>query len=246
MTVINSVSNEKFKSWSQLGSAKGIKKNNEFMLMGEKLIHEFLKNPSLPIKAEILREGLTPLTKERNRIFQLSQDLFKELDVLGTHFNLLVLELPEPQKFQALLPAKSLQLIAPLGDPANLGSLIRSAVGFGVHSVVLTKESAHPFHPKAVKASAGSLFQCRLMSSELTLAELVQGLDGTAALDLKGTSLRSFQPEATVRLIVGEEGPGIGTLQVQHKIKIETQNIESLNATVAASIAMWELSQKMR
>lgn len=246
MTVINSASNEKFKSWNQLGSAKGIKKNNEFILMGEKLIHEFLKNPSLPIKAEILREGHTALTKERNRIFQLSMELFKELDVLGTHFNLLVLELPEPQIFKTLLPEKSLQLIAPLGDPSNLGSLIRSAVGFGIHSVVLTKESAHPFHPKAVKASAGSLLKCQLMYSELSLAELVQGLDGTAALDLKGTSLRSFQPATSVRLIVGEEGPGIGTLKVQHKIKIETKNIESLNATVAASIAMWELSQKMR
>lgn len=244
MNLIQSSANEKFKYWKQLSTAKGIKKNKEFFLMGEKLVKEFLKKPNFKIKAELLTGDLDPLTKDSKNIFKLTPELFAELDVLGTHSNLLILELPDPHNFNLDLPQGSIQVICPLGDPANLGALIRSAVGFGVHSVVLTKESAHPFHPKSIKASAGSVLQCPMMTSDLTLLELTKQCDHTVALDLNGTPLEIFEKKNSIRLIVGEEGPGIKGISAQHRIKIETQNIESLNATVAASIALWELTKK--
>ncbi|WII71882.1 TrmH family RNA methyltransferase [Bdellovibrio sp. 22V] len=247
MIEISSKTNDHFKRWSDLSSARGIKKHGEFILMGEKLIEEFLENPQFKIKAEIVHEDLRPVTSsaaslkgQRIPVFKLPKALFNEIDVVGTHYNLLVLE---PRDIAALpeKPALGLEVLSPLGDPGNLGALARSALAFGASKMILTEESCNPYHPKAIKASAGALLKLPLYRVG-KFSDFVAGNEDIYALDMKGENVATFKWPKNIRLAIGEEGPGFSGLKGLKKLSVHTQSVESLNATVAASIALFSYS----
>jgi RNA methyltransferase, TrmH family len=244
MIQISSSSNEKFRTWESLLSSKGIKEHGLFLLSGEKLVREFLKKPSSQVVAEIIPKSGKALF-ELSENFELSMELFNELDELGTHFNLLVLKTPEILNYDIKSEPKGLEVLCPLGDPANVGALIRSAEGFGASKVILTQESANPFLPKSVKASSGSILRMALVKAP-ALANL-QSSHNVVVLDAGGDSLANFQWPENIRLLVGEEGQGMKNLSANLKTKvlsIDTVGVESLNAVVAASVAMFDYRSK--
>ena len=204
------------------------------------MVTEFLKKPNLEIEAEILSADFPRLVKDNKvKTYHLSSALFKELDVLGTHASMLILKQPAIRDWNSENSIKGLSLLAPLGDPTNLGALMRSAEAFGARQIILLKESAHPFLPKTIKSSAGSALRIPLFRGPS-----IQDLDNLKikniiALDLDGTKISDFKwPEQTY-LLVGEEGAGLPVLKNIQKLTIPTNGVESLNATVAASIAMY-------
>jgi TrmH family RNA methyltransferase len=210
-------------------------------LSGEKLIREFLKKPHLKIIHEILAPGQTALLPGAAAV-QFSSSLFAQIDVLGTHFNILVLEQPAvpvltPEEMTAYRP-NGIELVAPLGDPGNLGALIRSCEAFAVPRVILSREAAHPFLPKAVKASAGSILRVPLARGP-ALAEFPASC---IALDMEGDSIDSFNWPSQGLLLVGEEGPGFSAARFPTRIRIPTSGVESLNVVVAASIALSKIA----
>nr|BFD67314.1 hypothetical protein HAGR004_23360 [Bdellovibrio sp. HAGR004] len=248
MIEISSKTNDHFRRWADLSSARGIKKHQEFILMGEKLIHEFLENPSFRVKAEIVNEDLKSLTMtaaslkgQRIPVFKLPKALFNEIDVVGTHFNLLVLEPKEITPLKEGAKPEGLEVISPLGDPSNLGALARSALAFGASKMILTEESCNPYHPKAIKASAGALLKLPLYKIG-KFTEFVAANEQIYALDMKGENVASFKWPKNLRLAIGEEGPGFSGLKGLQRLAVATQSVESLNATVAASIALYSYS----
>lgn len=242
MIDISSKTNEHFRRWSDLSSSRGIKKHQEFILMGEKLIAEFLANPSFKIKAEIIHEDLKSVTgsfKEyRVPVFKLPKALFNEIDVVGTHFNLLVLEPREIETLGTDKPARGLEVVCPLGDPSNLGALARSAMAFGASKILLTEESCNPYHPKAIKASAGALLKLPIYKIG-KLADFLTDNDSDYVLDMKGENVAKFPWPHDLRLVIGEEGPGFSGIKGLKKLSVPSEGVESLNATVAASIALF-------
>lgn len=240
MISITSEENFLYKRWVDLSSSRGIKKHNEFILMGDKLIHEFLSHPNYPIVCEITTHKHSPLTSAKQ--FQLSPELFNNVDVIGTHYNLLVLE-TRPIAEYSSENQSGLELICPLGDPTNLGSVIRSAVAFGVSKIILTSEACYPYHPKAIKASSGSILHAPLFKAS-HLNTFLTNTSDIYALDMDGEDIGHFQWPGHIKLLVGEEGPGIHSQHSLKKIKIPIKNVESLNATIAASIAMYLFSTR--
>lgn len=241
MTLIESAQNSIFKKYQSLTTSKGIKKEKLFLLSGSKLVQEFLKNAKLEIECEIISPDLKPLLSQKKPVL-FSQKLFQELDVLGTHFNLLAIHLPEMPTADLTKAPSGLELICPLGDPSNMGALARSALAFGVKKMILTEESSNPFLPKAIKSSSGALLQLELAKTT-SLSHLPENI---IALDAAGTSLHEFSWPKNCRLLVGEEGPGLQGKKFARTLKIPTNNVESLNAVVAASIALHNYRQKFQ
>jgi TrmH family RNA methyltransferase len=100
--------------------------------------------------------------------------------------------------------------------------------------VILSREAAHPFLPKSVKASAGSVLRVPLARGP-ALAEFPAA---SIALDLDGTPIDRFVWPPTGLLLLGEEGPGFGSSRFATRICIPTVGVESLNVVVAAGIAL--------
>jgi len=246
---ISSKDNPVFRNLKTLLTSKGIKEENKFFLMGEKLIHEFLKKKQSPfhIKYAIgFDEMPFPLVPHW---VKLKKELFNEIDILGTHYPLLVLEYKSFHEFNFNEQPEGLEIVSPLGDPKNLGSLLRSAAAFGASKVILTRESCHPYLPHSIKSSAGAALDLPVYLNTQPL-NLIPMTGTNVALDLNGESLQNFSWPENLRLWVGEEGPGLQLSEDQKKkikrVTIPTQNVESLNATVSTSLALWEWKNRKK
>jgi TrmH family RNA methyltransferase len=236
--LIQSAQNPYFQDLKKLLSSKGIRKQDRFLVCGEKFIQEILKTSPEFFEA-ILRTAKHQTDSNMadfDQQIELSNELFKELDIFGTDSPILVCSTPKIVEWKAEKP-KGLVLIVGLGEPSNLGAVIRSAVSFGVKKIILLKESASAFHPKAVRASAGNILKVTYEFGP-SIQEL--NLEGILALDMKGESLQNFRWPHDTYLLVGEEGQGIPSNLKFKKIQIPLEkNVESLNAGVAISIAMY-------
>ncbi|MFL5845504.1 MAG: TrmH family RNA methyltransferase [Solirubrobacteraceae bacterium] len=123
-------------------------------------------------------------------------------------------------------------------DPGNVGTVLRGALAFGAASVAIGPDTADPYGPKAVRASMGAVFAvpvCRVTS--------VSDLPGpTIALAAREGERLSREDAGT--LVIGAERDGLppevvaGCDRVRH-IPIRS---ESLNAAMAATVALYEVS----
>ncbi len=139
-------------------------------------------------------------------------------------------------------PADGVTLFLPFGDPENLGAALRSAAAFGVERVVLLAESAHPFHPRSIRASAGAALRLELMNGPSLAALIDEPPPSLHALDANGSNLADFVPHGDFGLVVGEEGRGLPTLGTVPAIAIPIDpGVESLNAAVATGIALFSI-----
>lgn len=238
--MIESPHNETFKKLLSLTSSKGLKEEGRFLLSGEKLIAEFLKNQNLEIVHEI-KTARHPLLTEEAKAIDLAPPLFDQIDVLGTHFNILVVEQPKLPTLTApdlsAYRPQGIEIVAPIGDPGNLGALIRSCEAFSIRRVILSREAAHPFLPKSVKASAGSVLRVPMARGP----SLTEFPPDSIALDMTGISVDDFSWPSRGLLILGEEGPGLDATKFHTRVRIPTTGVESLNVVVAASIALSRL-----
>lgn len=241
-TLIESPHNPHFRHWKALLESRGIKKQRRFLLSGRKTVPEALARYPQRFQALLVsapeQAAQLPLPADLP-VFQLSRPLFAELDAFGTGYPLLVGTLPELPVADLSQPPRGLELICALGDPDNLGALLRSAAAFGVGRVVLLAQAAHPYHPKALRAAANAQFEL-----ELAQGPDWSGLTGAAgpllALDGRGESLADFHWPRDLRLVLGEEGRGLpGELPLRRLAIPTTGKVESLNATVAASLALF-------
>ncbi len=243
ITEISSKDNPVFRNMKKLLTSKGIKEEKCFLLMGEKLISEFLESnhPKFKVKNVIsFDEANFPLLQTQ---LKLKKELFDELDILGTHYPMLCIEFTDLNVPNLQEEPVGLEIISPLGDPKNLGALARSALGFGASKIILTKQSCHPYLPHSIKASAGAILNIDLYYTQKDTNEL-ELVGENLALNLNGIKINELKWPKNLRLWVGEEGPGLNlTLEQKRKIKmitIPTICIESLNATVSTSVALWE------
>jgi TrmH family RNA methyltransferase len=128
-----------------------------------------------------------------------------------------------------------------VGDPGNVGTIVRAALAFGAASVVIGPETADPFGPKAVRASMGAVFSMPLARAT-EVAELPE-----PRIALVARSGEPLSSEDSGTLVIGAERTGLpeevvaGCDRVRH-IPIHS---ESLNAAMAATVALYEAARPM-
>ena len=151
----------------------------------------------------------------------------------------------------AHLPTQALLVfLDQVQDPHNLGAIIRSAHALGAHGVVVPARSAAGLSPAALKAAAGAtqhLPVCRVDNLQKALQKAAADGLFIAGLDAQGeqplTDADFTQPCA---LVIGSEGKGLRRM-VQKRcdallhIPMQREAIGSLNASVAAGIALYEV-----
>lgn len=243
---ITSNTNDKFKFVKDLWTSRAIRESNACLVFGSKIVREIIEKQKLPILFECIRANDIALLDAAD-VLQFSDALFKEIDDLGTGTTFLVVRPPEIADWTAGQAPHGLDMVCPYSDPHNLGATVRSALAFGVTRVILTKEAANPFLPRAVRASSGAVFQMKFAhgpSLAETCASLATLPIGTSAvLDMKGTPLHQFPWKEKMYLVAGEEGQGVPATKLP-RAAIQMHGTESLNAAVAASLAMYTFRMK--
>jgi 16S rRNA (guanine527-N7)-methyltransferase len=242
---ITSAANEVFKNLLALHASKGIREQGAFLVGGQKLLAEIAQERPEQIGAWITTAEMPPppAAAGAGRWIVLSGERFNEVNVMGTQGPLATLRLPDVPEFnpQAPWPAGG-TLFIPFGDPENVGAVIRTAAGLGAARVVLLRDAACPFLPKAVRASAGALWKIRLESGPFLKELAAPGTVPLFALDPAGIPLDQVKCPERYGLVVGLEGQGLPPeiRQQARLIAIPLANrVESLNAAAAAAIALW-------
>ncbi len=133
-------------------------------------------------------------------------------------------------------------------DPGNLGAIVRSAAGLGAAAVLLSDGCADPFHPAAVRGSAGGVFRIALERGAAVAgaARRVRARGGSVwAADAGGAPLSGWRPRRPALLLLGAEGAGLSEAAgkvVDGRVAIPLErDVESLNVAVAAGILLQHL-----
>lgn len=131
-------------------------------------------------------------------------------------------------------------------DPGNMGTLIRSAVGFGFTTIISSLNSVDYYHERTIRATQGNLFYANLIKAPL--------VDRIKALQFLGyeiyvtalenaVDIKTIQPKEKCVIILGNEGSGVSQdilALATKRVKLKTKDIESLNVAMAGSIIMYE------
>jgi len=143
-------------------------------------------------------------------------------------------------------------LLDGIEDPQNLGALVRTAECAGVHGVVIPKHHAASVTSAVVKASAGAtehMAMSEVTNIVNTLDELKERGFWTAGVALEGDiPYTAFDYTTPAAIVVGSEGKGIRRLVREHcdrLVRIPMYGaIESLNASVAGGLVMYEAARQ--
>jgi 16S rRNA (guanine527-N7)-methyltransferase len=245
---ISAESNPVFRLCQDILTGRGVKKHGRAILAGPRITAEILeKFPDRVVGWLTDIEGPQPPLDSVDW-YRLTPQLFRQLDVSGTRSPLLLVRVPEFGEWSADLPwPKGCTLFIPFQAPENVGAVIRSAAAFGVSRVVLLREAAHPFHPKASRAAGPALFQIPLLAGP-SVAEIgfAMGTAPLLALDTVGPELGERPFPERFGLVVGLEGPGLPDALPnadRRRIAINPE-VESLNAATAVAIALYTWSSR--
>ena len=250
------VSKSTIKYIKSLGQKKFRQKYNNFVVEGDKMVRELLRQQPQRVEALYAREAwlapLLTLALPQHRVHPVSETELRQLSFLTTPNQVLavVMRADPPDSAAALRAGLSLYLDG-IQDPGNFGTILRIADWFGIPAVFCAKNCVDPYHPKAVQASMGAFLRVQVIEQELeALCRLAPGLPVLgAAIDGKNV----FDADLPVQglIVIGNEGNGISTEAdrcLTGRIAIPAAahaGAESLNAAVATGIICAVAQHKM-
>lgn len=189
----------------------------------------------LPRLAELERAG-TPL-------FEIGDRPMRRISDLDSPPGLVAVVSHPPTPVDRLLEGEEPVLALAVGDPGNAGTLLRSALAFGVRGVVFGRGGVDPYHPKVVRAAMGALFRLAIgVADGPALLEAASAAGRPViSLDLDGEPLEGFGFPARPVFAVGHERHGVRAWlpSRDRAVRIPVAGIDSLNAAVAGSIVLY-------
>lgn len=150
--------------------------------------------------------------------------------------------------------ATLLVLLADVRDPGNAGTLVRSAVASGASGLLFARGAVDPWHPKTVRASAGTIFHIPIVRApELEDAVEASRAHGLSVLEANQRSDRFYDDVDMTRritLLLGNEAWGLPPEKrhlVDDSVGIPmTRPVESLNVGIAGSVLLFEAARQRR
>ncbi len=178
-------------------------------------------------------------------------NLFAECSTTAHHQGVLALvKLPE-SNLPVVMSGFAVVLDS-MQDPGNVGTIVRSAEAFGASGVVFLKGSASPTNPKTLRAAAGSLFRLPFVHGvdrdEFLIKAATAGTTLYTATARGDVSVGDADFSGSAAVVIGSEAHGIAPVlrSAATSLEIPTQQVESLNAAVAAGVILYEAARQRK
>ena len=241
---ITSISNSQIKRVASLQNKKYRDEYKEFFIEGEKSIKEAIK-----FNQKIKNIYYCPKMIDYKLNFpgtEVTEEIIKKItDVTTSQGIVAVCEIPQYTEFEK----DRILFLDRVQDPGNVGTIIRTADAFGFDAVLLSQGCADVYSPKVVRATMGSIFHLPIIQN--VNVEEIKAIGNkiySSSLETNEFLGELEIPEKFI-LVIGNEGNGIseGIKNITDKfVKIKMDgNAESLNASIAAGILMYEFSKKI-
>jgi RNA methyltransferase, TrmH family len=231
---ITSPNNEQLKEVRKLAGRKWRDKTRTFVAEGEDLIDAAAAAGWAP--ELLLAEAGSGLPGE-----EVAGHLLKQISQLGSGTRAIAVY---PQRWAPAPVGPVCVALWGVNDPGNVGTVLRSALAFGAGSVALGPGTADPYGPKAVRASMGAIFEVPVVRVS-NIGELPGHKVALAARS--GRALAEIE-RTDVTLVVGAEREGLseGVLASCNETAHIPIRSESLNAAMAATIGLYEVTRVAR
>ncbi len=247
MEIITSLENKKIKYINKLKNKKFRDEEGIFVIETKHLVEEAYKSGFLT-ELYLVDTNIESNILEDDKInkYQITKEIMNKISSLESPSNLLGLV----KKLPTLNYGNRLLILDNIQDPGNLGTIIRSAVAFNLDTLILSNDCVDLYNDKTIRSSEGMLFKLNILRKDLNtfLTELKNNnytIYGTDVIN--GSIVGEIKFPKKYAIIIGNEGKGLkSTLKnlVDQNIYIPmSTNAESLNAGIAASIIMYEMSK---
>lgn len=256
---IESRSNEKIKSAQKLAASSRFRnERREFFLEGARLCFDAAAS-GITLKqvfftescAEKYPEKLERIISSADEAYKISRDVASKLaDTQSSQGVFTVCAMPQGDGAGIKKDGKYI-LLENIQDPANLGAIARTAEALGIDGAVLCG-CCDVYNPKAQRAAMGSLLRLPLIfcgDAADTLKRCVENgmLTLAATPDKNAEKITDISLSGGVIAVIGNEGNGVTeeTMAVCRRVTIPMKGrAESLNASMAAALVMWEMMRQ--
>lgn len=251
--------NKTYRELKRAASGELIKKSGLITISGKKIITDFLEAGDAPGSRLVLPDDyiendekfmdIIESFRSRNSLYIFARALFNDLDAGAGRAPVLCAEMQGFDDWDGSL-VPGCNPVIPFQDPVNVGAAVRSCAAFGITAVILTKDAANPYHPKAVRASSGAVFNMRFMRGP-SVGEIgstaAAGNAELLSLDSGGRDIAEIEYPERFLLVPGIEGPGLPESLKHLSVSIPISDaVESLNAPAALSIFLYCWREKTK
>lgn len=259
MQTITSKDNELIKHIRKLKDKKYRDESNEYVVEGVKLVEEAVKE-NAKIKQIIVCEDTTR-TYEIPTHIMLEIAKYECISVSDKIFNIIT-QVTNPQGIMAIIEKNAqnakidytqdiIVVLDDVQDPGNLGTILRTVDSIGLNQIIVSKGTADAFNSKVVRSTMGAIFRIKIIEVE-NLAQAIKEMR-KHHFKLMVTSLQTKNSIYDIDfykkiIVIGNEANGVSK-EIQdmadEKAKIPMLGrTESLNASVAAGVVMYEYVRK--
>lgn len=253
MAVVTSVDNAAVKAARKLARRRDRDRSGTFLVEGPQAVGEalghlsrlFVTDPETDLVRQAVSEGVDVVAVTERVLAHLA-DTVSPQGVVG------VAQLAGVTLDEALSGADLVAVCWQVGDPGNLGTIIRSADAAGAGAVVCTAGSVDPTNPKAVRASAGSLFHLPVVADADPRTVLAacrsHGLHIVAAQPRGATAYTAVDFTRPTAVVLGSEAHGLPEEVLAVADAVAAVPIhgraESLNLAVTAALLLYEAARQ--
>ena len=253
MDIISSTKNEKIKELAKLQTAKGRKKAGMYLLEGEHLVEEAIKEKALieliVVSSNRMEDYQYLLEQTEVNVLVASQEVFQKLSMTETTQGILAAVKIENQ---AEPPCSGrIIVLDAVQDPGNLGTIVRTADAAGFDAVVLGTGTVDLYNDKVIRSMQGSHFHIPVFQADLREYLPVlkkQGVEvAVTALHRDSKDYSILQGKSDVAIVVGNEGQGVSSEVIELADAVVTipmfGKAESLNVAIASALLMYKTKE---
>lgn len=249
---IAKLSKTKYRKEEQLFTLDGVKLFLEAYNFGAKIKYIIINNDAL-LDEEII-DKIKLIKQNNTQVICVNDQIFSKLtDENSPQGIITVCSFLESHNYSDVAEtdtSEKVLMLESIRDPGNLGSIVRNAAAFGINRLILSSDCVDIYSQKVIRASMGAIFKVKIdivNNVIATVEKLQENGRRVIATTLRENSIVLGKDAINKKdvFIIGNEGHGVTDITIN--ASDETMfipmcvNTESLNASVAAAIIMWEM-----
>ena len=260
MQVITSKDNEVIKNIRKLKDKKYRDMHKKYIIEATKLIEEALEEGANIDTVVVCEECVKDNTLDQKLLYEIAKHncVYVTQKIFG-----LVTDVTNPQGILAVIDKKYTEdsidynqdmvlILDGIQDPGNLGTILRTVDSVGLNQIIVSSKTADAYNPKVVRSTMGAIFRVKIIEAE-NLVQTIKNLK-KHKFKILATSLQTNNSIYDIEykktaLVIGNEANGVSkeileTADITAKIPMLGKT-ESLNASVAASVILYEYVRQM-
>ena len=251
LEIIKSRENDKIKFLCKLMKSSSVRNENKlFITEGIKLCNDIstYQNPKEVYYTQELLNSYPHIENFSGMHHIITTEIAKKISDVKTPQGIFcVFDMPTFDNFGEINEDTRLIVLDKVQDPGNVGTIIRTSTALGFNGIILTSNCADIYNPKTLRGAMSSTIKIPIIKTDdienLILEFKAQNVTFLASSLKNSKDINLVKPSGAIAIVIGSEGEGISNevfTICDHSICIPIKDeIESLNASIAAGILMW-------